>query len=65
MKSNPKNEQWKCEGWADHANLRRELAQSMSFAERLRWLEGATRSGRLLRDARVVEAPAFARRPAT
>jgi hypothetical protein len=64
MKSDPKNEQWKCAGWDDHANLRREIAKGMSFAERLRWLEGASRSGRLLRDARVVEPPAFARRAA-
>lgn len=62
MNGDRKNESWKCEGWADHAKLRRELAQRMSFAERLRWLEAATRSGRLLRDARVVEPPAFAKR---
>jgi hypothetical protein len=55
---------WTTAGWADHAKLRRELARGMSFAERLRWLEGATRTGRILRDAPVVRAPAFARRKA-
>ncbi|MEN9842148.1 MAG: hypothetical protein RL376_1948 [Verrucomicrobiota bacterium] len=62
MKSDQnKDEEWTCGGWSDHEKLRRELAQGMSFPERLRWLEGATKTGRLLRDARVVEPPAFAR----
>jgi hypothetical protein len=47
MKSDLKNAQWKCAGWEDHANLRREIAQSMSFAERLHWLDGAMRSWRM------------------
>lgn len=56
------NMAWTTAGWADHAKLRRELARGMSFADRLRWLEAATRSGRILRDAPVVRPPAFARR---
>ena len=53
---------WTTAGWGDHAKLRRELAREMSFADRLRWLENATRSGRILREAPVVEPPAFAKR---
>jgi hypothetical protein len=56
-------ETWSCEGWADHGKLRRELTREMSFAERLRWLENATRGGRMLQAAKVVGPPAFARRP--
>ncbi len=59
--NSPAND-WVSSGWDDHAKLRREISQTMSFAERLRWLEGAMRSGRLLRDALVVPPPAFARR---
>jgi hypothetical protein len=55
---------WTTAGWADHAKSRCELARDMSFADRLRWLEAATRSGRILRDAPVVPPPAFARRKA-
>lgn len=64
MKASSKTNDWTCSGWEDHAVLRREISRGMSFAERLRWLEGAARSGRLLRDAKVVVPPAFARRSA-
>jgi len=61
MKSETTKETWSCEGWSEHAKLRRELTAEMSFSDRLRWLEGATQSGRFLRDAKVVRPPAFAR----
>lgn len=64
MLSDAPKETWQCEGWADHGKLRRELTREMSFAERLRWLENATRSARMLQAAKVVRPPAFARRPA-
>ncbi len=64
MKPGSESTGWKSGGWGDHAKLRRELSREMTFAERLRWLEGATRSGRILRDAPVVPPPAFARRKA-
>ena len=63
MPSDTPEETWQCEGWADHGKLRRELTREMSFAERLRWLEHATRCGRMLQAAKVVRPPAFARRP--
>lgn len=62
LEANDAKTGWAAAGWADHPKLRRELAREMSFAERLRWLEGATRTGRVLRDAPVVQPPAFARR---
>ncbi len=54
--------EWSCAGWSEHAVLRRDIARGMSFTERLRWLEGATGSARLLRAAPVVAPPAYALR---
>jgi hypothetical protein len=54
--------EWSCAGWSEHGVLRREIARTMSFADRLKWLESANRSARLLQAAPVVEPPPFARR---
>ncbi|NDC74055.1 hypothetical protein EBZ70_01905 [bacterium] len=54
--------EWSCAGWSEHGVLRREIARTMSFADRLKWLESANRAARLLRAAPVVEPPPFARR---
>jgi hypothetical protein len=62
MKAEPT--EWKLSGWEEHGKLRREISREMTFVERLHWLENATRSGRLLRDAPTVAAPEFARRKA-
>lgn len=59
---NPTPDNWTVAGWEEHGKLRREIARSMSFGERLRWLEQATRSGRILRDAPTVQPPSFAKR---
>jgi hypothetical protein len=62
MKEANATTEWSCAGWSEHGVLRREIARTMSFADRLKWLERANRSARLLRAAPVVEPPAFARR---
>ena len=62
MKEAKATTDWSCAGWSEHAVLRREIARTMSFADRLKWLESANRSARWLQAAPVVEPPPFARR---
>ncbi len=48
---------WKCGGWDDAVESRRELTRAMSFRERMLWLERVTTFARRLEASPTVAGP--------
>jgi len=48
---------WMCGGWDEAAESRRELTRSMSFRERMLWLERMTKFARRLEESPIVAPP--------
>ncbi len=48
---------WKCDGWNDAVENRRALTRTMTFRERMVWLERVTKFARKLERSPIVAAP--------